>query len=79
MGGTSLPHLPGVTIEDKGLSATIHYRNAADPEAARAATVAALLDSYREQQRQLMDYRCPADRRIEVEGRTVRIRAEARR
>ena len=40
----SVPSLPGVTIEDKGLSATIHYRNAADPEAARAAIVAALPD-----------------------------------
>ena len=40
----AVPPLPGVTIEDKGLSATIHYRNATDPEAARAAVVAALPD-----------------------------------
>lgn len=38
----AVPSLPGITIEDKGLSATIHYRNAADPEAARRAVVAAL-------------------------------------
>jgi trehalose 6-phosphate phosphatase len=30
-----LPLLPGVTIEHKGLSATVHYRGAADPEEAR--------------------------------------------
>jgi len=29
-------------------------------------TAAALLDSYREQSRQLLEYRCPADRRIET-------------
>ncbi len=40
----SVPSLPGVTIEDKGLSATVHYRNAVDPEAARRAIVAALSD-----------------------------------
>jgi trehalose 6-phosphate phosphatase len=40
----AVPALPGVTIEDKGLSATIHYRNAADPEVARRAVVAALPD-----------------------------------
>ena len=28
-----VPRLPGVWVEDKGLSATFHYRNAADPEA----------------------------------------------
>jgi trehalose 6-phosphate phosphatase len=38
----AVPMLPGVTIEDKGLSATIHYRNAADPEATRRAVVAVL-------------------------------------
>jgi len=40
----AVPPLPGVTIEDKGLSATIHYRNAADPEAARRTVVDALPD-----------------------------------
>ncbi|HSI99017.1 MAG TPA: trehalose-phosphatase [Patescibacteria group bacterium] len=38
----TVPDLPGVTIEDKGLSATIHYRNAEAPEEARRAIVAAL-------------------------------------
>lgn len=38
----AVPRLPGVTIEDKGLSATIHYRTAPDPEAARLAVAAAL-------------------------------------
>jgi len=33
---------PGVTVEHKGLSATVHYRRAADPAAARARIVAAL-------------------------------------
>jgi trehalose 6-phosphate phosphatase len=37
-----LPELPGVAIEHKGLSATVHYRNARDPAAARGAIVAAL-------------------------------------
>jgi len=40
----AVPPLPGVTIEDKGLSATIHYRNAPVPEAARRAVVDALAD-----------------------------------
>ena len=40
----AVPSLPGVTIEDKGLSATIHYRNAADPRGARERIVAALPD-----------------------------------
>ena len=31
-----LPVLDGVAVEHKGLSATVHYRNAADPEAAVA-------------------------------------------
>jgi trehalose 6-phosphate phosphatase len=39
-----LPLLPGVPVEDKGLSASIHYRNAPDPDAARAAILAALGD-----------------------------------
>jgi trehalose 6-phosphate phosphatase len=39
-----LPALEGVTIEDKGLSATVHYRTASDPAAARDAVVAALRD-----------------------------------
>jgi trehalose 6-phosphate phosphatase len=30
-----IPALPGVTIEDKGLSATVHYRRADDPDRAR--------------------------------------------
>ena len=38
----AVPPLPGVAIEDKGLSATIHYRNAPDPEAAHRAIVAVL-------------------------------------
>lgn len=37
-----LPAMPGVTIEHKGLSASVHYRNAADPPAARAEIHAAL-------------------------------------
>ena len=32
-----LPELPGVTVEHKGISATVHYRSAPDPDAARAA------------------------------------------
>ena len=39
-----VPARPGVTVEDKGLSATVHYRRAPDPEAARAAVVAAIGD-----------------------------------
>jgi trehalose 6-phosphate phosphatase len=39
-----VPALVGVTIEDKGLSATVHYRTASDPEAARDAVLAALGD-----------------------------------
>ena len=31
-----LPELDGVSIEHKGLSATVHYRNAPDPDAAQA-------------------------------------------
>ena len=37
-----VPSLPGVAIEDKGMSATIHYRTAPDPEAARRTILAAL-------------------------------------
>ena len=40
----AVPRLPGVTIEDKGLSATLHYRNAADPEATRQALATALAE-----------------------------------
>jgi trehalose 6-phosphate phosphatase len=39
-----LPDLAGVSIEDKGLSATVHYRTAPDPEAARRAVRAAIGD-----------------------------------
>jgi trehalose 6-phosphate phosphatase len=39
-----LPALEGVPIEHKRLSASIHYRNAADPDAARATILAALGD-----------------------------------
>jgi trehalose 6-phosphate phosphatase len=39
-----LPRLDGVPIEEKGLSASVHYRNAADPNAARAAILEALGD-----------------------------------
>jgi trehalose 6-phosphate phosphatase len=39
-----LPRIAGVPVEDKGLSASVHYRNAADPEAARAAILDGLGD-----------------------------------
>jgi trehalose 6-phosphate phosphatase len=39
----SVPTLPGVEIEDKGLSATIHYRRAPDPETARARLLKSVL------------------------------------
>jgi len=39
-----LPHLEGVPIEEKGLSASIHYRNAADPAVARTTILDALGD-----------------------------------
>jgi trehalose 6-phosphate phosphatase len=39
-----VPALPGVAIDDKGLSATIHYRAAADAPAARTALLGALGD-----------------------------------
>jgi trehalose 6-phosphate phosphatase len=31
----AVPVIPGIEVEDKGLSATVHYRNALDPAAAR--------------------------------------------
>ncbi len=37
-----VPPLPGVRVEHKGLSATVHYRQAPDPAAAREAIHAAL-------------------------------------
>jgi trehalose 6-phosphate phosphatase len=40
-----VPLLDGVTIEEKGLSATIHYRSAADPDAARSAILRALSET----------------------------------
>lgn len=39
---SSVPDLPGLWKEDKRLSATVHYRNASDPTAARSAILAAL-------------------------------------
>jgi trehalose 6-phosphate phosphatase len=39
-----LPRLDGVPIEEKGLSASIHYRNAADPATARMTILGALGD-----------------------------------
>jgi trehalose 6-phosphate phosphatase len=39
-----LPDLPGVSIEDKGASATVHYRTAPDPDAARRTVVDAIGD-----------------------------------
>ncbi|MGH2380596.1 MAG: trehalose-phosphatase [Candidatus Limnocylindria bacterium] len=40
-----LPSMPGVVVEHKGISATVHYRNALDPAVAMAAIVAALGDT----------------------------------
>lgn len=37
-----VPMPPGVVVERKGLSATVHYRNSADPADARAAVLRAL-------------------------------------
>jgi trehalose 6-phosphate phosphatase len=37
-----VPADDGISVEDKGLSATVHYRTAADPEAARRAILEAL-------------------------------------
>jgi trehalose 6-phosphate phosphatase len=39
-----LPELPGVVLEHKGISASVHYRSAPDPDAARAAILDALGD-----------------------------------
>ncbi|HYI67794.1 MAG TPA: trehalose-phosphatase [Candidatus Limnocylindrales bacterium] len=39
-----IPELPGVVPEHKGISASVHYRQAPDPEAARTSIVAALRD-----------------------------------
>jgi trehalose 6-phosphate phosphatase len=38
----AVPRDPAIAIEDKGLSATIHYRNAADPAVARGRVVEAI-------------------------------------
>lgn len=38
----AVPDLPGLTKEDKRLSATVHYRNVADPSAARDRILTAL-------------------------------------
>ena len=40
-----VPRLPGVVAEHKGLSASVHYRNAPDPDAARAIILDALADA----------------------------------
>ena len=37
-----IPELPGVVPENKGISASVHYRTAPDPDAARKAIVTAL-------------------------------------
>lgn len=37
-----VPELPGVVVEHKGVSASVHYRNAPDPDAARSAILDAL-------------------------------------
>ena len=39
-----LPPIEGVALEHKGISASVHYRNAPDPDAARASILAALGD-----------------------------------
>ena len=39
-----LPDLPGIVVEHKGVSASVHYRNAPDPDATRAAILDALGD-----------------------------------
>jgi len=39
-----LPDLPGVVLEHKGISASVHYRSAPDPDAAHAAILDALGD-----------------------------------
>jgi trehalose 6-phosphate phosphatase len=38
----AVPDVPGVQVEHKGISAAVHYRNAADPSDARERIVAAL-------------------------------------
>lgn len=43
----AVPRLEGISVEHKGLSATIHYRAAAAPRAARAAVLAAVLAAVR--------------------------------
>lgn len=37
-----VPGIDGITVEDKGISATVHYRNVADPDVARDAVLRAL-------------------------------------
>ena len=39
---------PGVSLDDKGLSGTVHYRRAADPVGARARILAALAGAERD-------------------------------
>jgi trehalose 6-phosphate phosphatase len=39
---SGLPRLPGVTVEHKGISATVHYRNSPDPERALPAILEGL-------------------------------------
>ena len=39
-----MPPMPGVVTDHKGVSASVHYRQAPDPEAARAAILEALGD-----------------------------------
>lgn len=41
----ALPAIEGAVIEEKGLSATIHYRGAADPDRTHAAILAALSEA----------------------------------
>ena len=40
----ALPDLPGIVVEHKGVSASVHYRNAPDPDATRSAILSALGD-----------------------------------
>lgn len=37
-----VPGIEGVTVEDKGISATVHYRNVVDPDGARDAVLRAI-------------------------------------
>ena len=39
-----VPAAPGIVVEDKGMSATVHYRTAPDPAAAQTSILAALGD-----------------------------------